>query len=556
MNRGAKGNSGDIGNNGQSFWQRCLNRLFNCVDCAKRRFRELRQHLLITAVFVGLVAAQFNSLDSYWKNTLEPRLRSTTGAQANIIAQSQTSVLVEILEHGNPDTMARQLYDAVQEMLVVEDPATGAAMVKGVGLLVDYDTLGVPVGTLDMAEGDLVCGECFKASLPLINEAGVLLGLVDFNLSDANYQQLAADMRERLFRESALVVALLVVVWMLMLAVFHRLHLAKRQIEESDRAKTRFMANVTHELRTPLNGILGYSQLMKADESLAAQHGKGIKTIDRCARHLLLLINDILDFSKADEEKLVLHPAELHLPSFLLTIMQMTEVRAREKGLKLAFIGPEKIPSHVLVDEKRLRQVALNLCSNALKFTSEGGVTVFMEVLKRNDKTATFRWRVVDTGIGIAQQDMKKIFVPFQQLDNEITRAEGSGLGLSICQRILQQMGSRLHVDSEVGKGSEFWFDLTLPLLSQEMTSTIKPVPEPQADEADTAAAELVLPPDELLTELKEAAMQHNILRVRQLLTELESESDYQVFCDQAPELVGQYRFKALGEWLASLSDA
>jgi len=525
-----------------------IERLFNCVDCARSRIAEIRQHLLITAVFLTLLLAQWSSLHNYWQGTLSPNLRATAEAQANIVAQSQTSVLVEILEHGSTYNIERQLYGAIQEMLLVEDGATGKPMVLGVSLLVDYDVVDVAPGTLDMNEGEQLCESCFTASLPLINADGVLLGLVDFRLSDANYQLLASDMKSRLFRESASVVALLVAVWVVMLVVFHRLHQAKRKIEESDRAKTRFMANVTHELRTPLNGILGYSQLLKADEELMRQHGKGIKTIDRCAQHLLLMINDILDFSRADEDRLELHSTELHLPSFLLTIMQMTEVRAREKGIGMEFIGPDEIPSLILADEKRLRQIALNLCSNAIKFTSEGKVTVFMEVLRKTDSAATFRWRVVDTGIGIAAQDFRKIFVPFQQLDNPITRAEGSGLGLSICQRILALMGSRLHVESEVGKGSEFWFDVTFPLLSKDMTVTTRPdipvAPEPQPEQ--------LLPPSQWCEQLRDAAIQHDILGVRTLLQQQQIEQDYPVFFNKAQQMVSQYRFKALADWLTT----
>ncbi|WP_221796293.1 sensor histidine kinase [Oceanobacter mangrovi] len=531
-----------------SWWQSLGSCLANAGDC----LLELRQHLLISLVFVLLLGAQWFSLNNYWESTLNPRLRATAEVQANIIAQSQTAVLIELLEHADNRDLARQLDDAVQEMLVVVDPATATQVVKGVALQVDYELVPVAPGSLDLTDGQLLCNECFKASLPLINSDGAMLGVADFVLSNENYHQLAVDMKSRLFRESALVVVLLLCVWIVMLVVFHRLHQAKRQIEASDRAKTRFMANVTHELRTPLNGILGYTQLMKADDPLMQQHQRGIKTIDRCARHLLLMINDILDFSRADEEKLELHPQELHLPSFLLALIQMTEVRARERGIELECIGPDEIPTLVLADEKRLRQVALNLTSNAIKFTERGKVTILMEILNRSSKQVTIRWRVIDTGIGIAAEDQKKIFIPFQQLDNNITRAEGSGLGLSICQRILQLMGSRLQVESEPGQGSEFWFDVTLPLLSHEMTSTVRPEPVPD-DPAKAEQAEMELPPPQQLQQLLEAARQHNILAIRSLMNELEQQQQYQQFYQQAQQMVAQYRFKALAEWLQSL---
>ncbi|WP_430461493.1 sensor histidine kinase [Thalassolituus sp. LLYu03] len=500
-----------------------------------------RQHLLISAGFILLLLVLVFSLDRYWRHSLQPRLYLTAQTQASILAQSQATVLLETLEHSPVEHRAKQIYDALQEILIVTDPAVGKRMVQGVMLEVDYDLVDSPPGSLNLSEGNFDCATCFHNSVPLINGRGDLLGVAAFTIGDDYYQTLSADMQSRLFRESSLALVLVVVVWLTMLSMFHRLAEAKRIIEASDKAKTRFMANVTHELRTPLNAILGYTQIYKTDSKLMAEYGRGIETIDRSADHLLLMINDILDFSRADEANLAIYPREVNLPDFLRTLVEMTDVRARLKELTFQCEFPPTLPVHVRTDDKRLRQVLLNLLSNAVKFTERGSVSFKLTTLQQKSTSVVLRFSVRDTGIGMAKHELGQIFIPFQQLDNAITRAEGSGLGLTISQRLVHLMDSELHVRSEAGVGSEFWFDLTLPVTGPEQISTAC---------AQRHEVSLVLPPQDVLNQLMAQAGQHNILAVRETLQTLEADGRYRDFLEQVRPYVQHYRFKPLVSWL------
>lgn len=510
------------------------------------RLDRWRGHLLISAVFLLLLISVVVSLGRYWVNTLQPRLYANAETQANILAQSQAAVLLKTIEHSAQSELPAILFQVVQEMLLATDPAINARMVRGVTLLIDYDLVNLPQGSLDFSEGETECSRCFSLSMPLLNEAGDLLGVADFTISEYYYSLLSQEMKSKLYAESSLMLALLLVVWVTMLVMFDRLHRAKQLIEASDQAKTRFMANVTHELRTPLNAILGYTQLYKADPVLSSEYRKGIETIDRSAEHLLLLINDILDFSRTDQKGLRLHPAQIHLVTLLTTLQEIAQISAKLKGVSFISQFPAQLPSHVVADDKRLRQVLLNLLSNAIKFTERGQVTFKVQVLRQSTKYVSLRFSVQDTGIGIAKADLHKIFIPFHQLDNLITRAEGSGLGLTISQRIVRLMGSELKVDSSPDHGSTFWFDLKLE--SAGMPEILPQLPtQPEIEERR------VLPAMAALEQLLENCRQHNVLAIRQQMKELAQDPKLEAFIAEIQPYISNYRYKQLAVWLEQL---
>ncbi|KST62772.1 histidine kinase [Mastigocoleus testarum BC008] len=222
---------------------------------------------------------------------------------------------------------------------------------------------------------------------------------------------------------------------------------------------------MNHELRTPLNGILGYAQILQRDPETANKHQQGLATILNCASHLLTLINDILDFSKLEVQKMKLHPQNLHLGNFLAATVDICRIKAEQKGIFLDYQTNEQLPIAVRADDKRLRQVLLNLLSNAVKFTDEGGVTFQVKVLgnKTNPgQSYHIRFLVEDTGIGIPPDKLAKIFLPFEQTEKQQRNVEGTGLGLAISQQIVQMMGSEIHVESVLGEGSTFWFEVEL----------------------------------------------------------------------------------------------
>jgi signal transduction histidine kinase len=506
----------------------------------------LHTQLLISLVFTLLFASFVFSLAHYWHGTLEPRLHLTAETQARILAQSQAAGLAKAIEHSDRGRLGQRLDDLLQEMLIVEDPAIGERIVVGVALQFDYEAIAATPGSLDRREGNTHCERCFHASVPLIDRAGDLLGVAEFNLSDGYFRALSHEMQSKLIAESSVALVLLGAVWIVMLVMFRRLHAAKLASEASDRAKTRFMANVSHELRTPLNAILGYTQLFQQDPSLMAQHGQGILSIDRSADHLLLMINDILDFSRADEQGLGLRPQEVGLIGFLDTLVEMTEVGARLKAIRMEHQFSAELPAFVRVDEKRLRQVLLNLLSNAVKFTETGGVMLSVTTTHAPARNrAKLRFSVRDTGIGIAKEHLGDVFIAFHQLDNTITSAEGSGLGLTISQRLVESMGSRLMVDSTVGVGSHFWFDLDLPCVEPGLATG-----QPQDAAVPPPERPITMPPRETIDRLIEHAQRHNILGARALLKELRDDAAHAGFVDHVEPYVRNYRFRQLADWL------
>lgn len=243
---------------------------------------------------------------------------------------------------------------------------------------------------------------------------------------------------------------------------------AKEAADTANRSKSEFLANMSHELRTPLNGILGYAQILLRSTNLEAQEQKGINIINQCGSHLLTLINDILDFSKIEAQKMELHPVEFHLLSFLQAVAEICRIKAEQKGIDFICQFDPGLPIAVQADEQRLRQVLINLLGNAIKFTEKGKIifTVASQTLNRrqgDDQTSyLIRFQIEDTGIGIASEDIAKIFLPFEQVGCIKKKSEGTGLGLAITQKIVHIMGSALKVQSELGRGSLFYFDVPL----------------------------------------------------------------------------------------------
>ena len=515
-------------------------------------FHELKKNsalhtqIIISAFFAILLGIFYWSSNNFWKTSQEPRLYKAAETQAQVLAESQSAVLIETLERTEPQHLEQALKETVQKMLIVEDPAIGERFIRKLVLEIDYDTVNAPTNSLDLKEGDAACDSCFHTDILLTNRTGEILGIASFSISGGYFQTLINEMRPKFFAESNIVALLMIVVWLALLIMFHRLHKAKNLIEASDQAKTRFMANVTHELRTPLNAILGYTQLYKQDQDIMLKHRQGIETISRSADHLLLMINDILEFSRANEETLTLHPTEIDLQSFLNTLVEMTKVRTRLKGLEFIFKFANELPAIISADEKRLRQILLNLLGNAVKFTETGRIVFTVEKISaRDNDSAKIRFNVEDTGIGIDRKQLKAIFIPFHQLENAITQAEGTGLGLTISQRLLNLMGSNLQVASKVGQGSAFWFNLELPVVGDEHIANDSPPVEETA---------FKLPAAEWIAQLKEQCRRHNVLGIRELVSKLMDEGEHQEFLAQVQPFIQQYRFKQLLDWLEQQS--
>lgn len=240
---------------------------------------------------------------------------------------------------------------------------------------------------------------------------------------------------------------------------------SKEQAEKAMRAKSDFLANMSHEIRTPMNGIIGTTSLM-LDGDVSDEHREMLNLIRASGQSLLHTINDVLDFSKLDSAQVVLDVKSMEMRELLEDVTARMTYKAHDKNLELIHWVDPTIPEVVFADYERLRQILINLVDNSVKFTPEGGEIVLKAaVTETEDAKPIIRFSVQDTGIGIAEENQELIFEAFQQVDNSTTREYGgSGLGLAICEKMTELMEGNLRVESEVGEGATFTFEIPLKI--------------------------------------------------------------------------------------------
>lgn len=239
-----------------------------------------------------------------------------------------------------------------------------------------------------------------------------------------------------------------------------------KEAKKANRAKSSFLANMSHEIRTPLNGIIGMAEILKGTRLSAIQKDY-LKTIDSSSQTLLMLINDVLDLSKIESGKLQISPHTSNVREVIYDTAALIAPKSYQSGIQLNVDVSTSIPEHVRLDEHKLRQVMMNLASNAIKFTKQGSVSLILSSRTMDSGSITLLFQVIDTGIGIDVSQQKKIFQAFEQENSDTTKEfGGTGLGLAISDKIVELMGGKLTLVSEKGKGSEFKFEITCPIES------------------------------------------------------------------------------------------
>ncbi|HEY9675308.1 MAG TPA: AAA family ATPase [Waterburya sp.] len=264
---------------------------------------------------------------------------------------------------------------------------------------------------------------------------------------------------------------------------------ATRLAQAANQAKSTFLANMSHELRTPLNAILGFSQLMSRSRSLPSEHQENLGIITRSGEHLLTLINQVLDLSKIEAGHTTLNETSFDIYRLLDDLEDMFQLKAEDKGLHLLFERTPDVPQYVRTDEVKLRQVLINLLNNAIKFTSQGGVSVRVRSVIGNEEDCSkyqipntryqLQFEVEDSGAGIAPEELDSLFEAFMQTRTGQQSSEGTGLGLPIARSFVQLMGGEMTVSSQVGHGSLFKFDISVSVVetaqskSQQLTRRV-----------------------------------------------------------------------------------
>ncbi len=263
---------------------------------------------------------------------------------------------------------------------------------------------------------------------------------------------------------------------------------AKERADAANRAKSVFLANMSHEIRTPMNAILGYTQLMQKIPGLSAQQEQYLKVISRSGEHLLGLINDVLEMSKIEAGRVTVNPTSFDLRDVVADLETMFRIRTDEKGLTLQVVASPDVPQLVTADEGKVRQVLINMLGNAVKFTSRGGIVLRVRARSSEDEEIALECEVEDTGWGIAENDLGRVFDAFEQTESGRRQGTGTGLGMAISRQHARLMKGDLTVTSQIGRGTTFLFSFPVLRSSVEQAASGAPRLRPVSLAPDSPA--------------------------------------------------------------------
>jgi signal transduction histidine kinase/DNA-binding response OmpR family regulator len=343
-------------------------------------------------------------------------------------------------------------------------------------------TLTRPLQTLVTATRDVRAG---NYDIDLVSGGGDEIGTLEsaFILMNIEIRRKVAELIEsealqrRYLRES--------------LARQGQVEQALQQAEDATTAKSEFLANMSHEIRTPLNAILGFSQLLQS-APLEGLHREYIVNLRQAGESLLRILNDVLDYSKMEAGQLELVNESFDLRKLLSVVAQLFSFQLLEKNLALRVRVDDAIPTHLLGDALRLRQILVNLVSNAIKFTERGAIEVTVDCLQPTEDSLTLRFSVIDSGIGMDELQVSRIFASYAQADSSITRRfGGTGLGLSICRQLVGLMGGGISVESVPGVGSSFSFTVNLSESQSQPQLGTEPSDEPEMPDDGTSLRDM-----------------------------------------------------------------
>ncbi len=360
----------------------------------------------------------------------------------------------KILSRLLPERWVARLHSPVGHFLVIL--LVTATLIAGLFTLV-YFSLDYGSVQAGMMVGDAL----FKTFFLLIIVAGVLIWL--YVLAQNSKRNALDESQQRTELLSQEVAA--------HDKTYKKLQDAKEAAVAANQAKSRYLSGVSHELRTPLNTILGYAQLLEADDQLPERNKRAAAVIQRGGEHLADVIEGLLEISKIEARRLDLHRDQVNLRSLIEQLVEMFDIQARAKNLSFRYRCESDLPDYILADEKRLRQILMNLLSNAVKFTREGEVS--LQVSYRNQVA---RFIVRDTGVGIKPEHLENIFNPFERVRDEQTQfVSGTGLGLTISRLLTNLMGGDLDLQSEYGQGTRFTLSLMLPVIHAPRALSLPP---------------------------------------------------------------------------------